>query len=118
MTRPHNGSIVLVDWRRGGLPKEPTKIRPSIVVEDSRLFDEHHPNLIVVPLTTNPDLAIPALSVMIEPTTQNGCSERCYALAFNVTSVSIVRTKSSKGYITSAQLQAIREKVALCIGLL
>ncbi len=117
MSRPSNGAIVLVAWRRGGLPKEPTKLRPSIVVEDSRVFDDEHPNLIVVPLTTDVDLAIPALSVAIDPTPQNACTARSYALAFNVTSVSRARTKPTNGRVSAAQLHAIRQKIAVCIGL-
>jgi mRNA interferase MazF len=117
MSRPSNGNIVLVDWRRGSLPKEPTRLRPAVVVEDSEIFDETHPNLIVVPLTTDVDLAIPALSVAIEPTSQNGCPARSYALAFNVTSVSKERIKPTTGRVTTAQLGVIRQKIAVSIGL-
>lgn len=117
MSRPSNGAIVLVNWRRGGLPKEPTKLRPSVVVEDSRIFDDEHLNLIVVPLTTDIDLAIPALSVAIDPTPQNGCKGRCYALAFNVTSVSRGRIRPTSGRVTGTQLQAIRLKIGICVGL-
>jgi len=117
MSRPTNGAIVLVDWRRGGLPKEPTNLRPSIVVEDSRIFDEEHLNLIVVPITTDVNLAIPALSVAIDPSPQNGCKGRCYALAFNVTSVSGGRIKPTNGSVTGVQLHAIRQKIGICVGL-
>ena len=117
MSRPQSGAIVLVDWRRGGLPKEPTKLRPSIVVEDVRIFDDEHPNLIVVPLTTDVDLAIPALSVAIDPTPHNGCKERCYALAFNITSVSRGRIRPTSGQVTETQLDAIRQKIGICVGL-
>lgn len=108
---------MLVDWRRGGLPKEPTNLRPSIVVEDSRIFDEEHLNLIVVPITTDVNLAIPALSVAIDPSPQNGCKRRCYALAFNVTSVSGGRIKPTNGSVTGVQLHAIRQKIGICVGL-
>lgn len=117
MSRPPSGAIVLVDWRRGGIPKEPTKLRPSIVVEDSRIFDDEHLNLIVVPLTTDADLAIPALSIAIDPTPQNGCKQRCYALAFNITSVSRGRIRTTNGAVTDAQLHAIRQKIGICLGL-
>lgn len=118
MSRPANGTIVLVDWRRGGLPKEPTKLRPSVVVEDSSIFDDEHMNLIVVPLTTDAELAIPALSIAIEPTAQNRCTARSYALAFNVTSVSRTRVRPTAGRVSGAQLFAIRQKIGICIGLL
>jgi len=114
--RPTAGSIVLVDWRRGSLPKEPDKLRPAIVVEDSRLFDEQHPNLIVVPLTTDAGFAIPALSVTIEPTRENGCKRRSYALAFNVTTVSFARTKLTQSRIAPPFLESIRQKIAVCVG--
>jgi mRNA interferase MazF len=117
MSRPADGNIVLVDWRRGSLPKEPTRLRPAVVVEDSGIFDDTHPNLIVVPLTTDVDLAIPALSVAIDPKPQNGCPARSYALAFNVTSVSRERIRPTRGRVTTAQLDVIREKIAVCIGL-
>ena len=42
------GQIVLVDWR-DALPKEPNKRRPTVVTEDSGLFDDTYPNLILVP---------------------------------------------------------------------
>lgn len=109
---------MLVDWRRGGLPKEPTKLRPSVVVEDSRIFHEEHLNLIVVPLTTEVELAIPALSVSIDPTPRNGCAARSYALAFNVTAVSRNRVRPTNGKVSEAQLLAIRQKIAICIGLI
>ncbi len=37
------GQIVIVDWR-DGIPKEPNKVRPAVVVEDHELFDESYPN--------------------------------------------------------------------------
>lgn len=116
MTRPAAGSIVLVDWRRGGLPKEPNKLRPAVVVDDSSLFDDEHQNLIVVPLTTEIDWAIPALSVSIDPTPENRCAHRSYALAFNVTAVSRRRAKPTDAKITAVQLRSIRERICLCIG--
>jgi len=73
------GQIVIADWR-DALPKEPNKLRPAVVVEDEDLFDPAYPNVILVPLTEDQRLAIPDLSVVIDPTPQNGCSERCYAL--------------------------------------
>jgi len=87
------------------------------VVEDSRIFDEEHLNLIVVPITTDVNLAIPALSVAIDPSPQNGCKRRCYALAFNVTSVSGGRIKPTNGSVTGVQLHAIRQKIGICVGL-
>jgi len=61
------GQIVVADWR-DGLPKEPNKLRPAVVVEDETLFDPAYPNVILVPLTEDQRLAIPDLSVAIDPT--------------------------------------------------
>jgi mRNA interferase MazF len=66
------GQIVLVDWR-DALPKEPNKLRPAVVVEDDELFSPGYPNAILVPLTEDAPLAIPDLSVALEPTAGNGC---------------------------------------------
>ena len=72
------GQIVLVDWR-DGLPKEPNKKRPAVVVEDRGLFDDAYPNLILAPLAEDPHLAIADLSVQIPPTAENGCTKPCCA---------------------------------------
>ncbi len=69
------GQIVLADWRGDALPKEPNKRRPAVVVEDDGLFAPSYPNAILVPLTEDPALAIPDLSVAIPPTAENGCSK-------------------------------------------
>ena len=67
------GQIVLVDWR-DGLPKEPNKIRPTVVIEDRGLFDDAYPNLILVPLAEDPHVVIEALSIRIPPTPENAYS--------------------------------------------
>jgi mRNA interferase MazF len=92
------GQIVVVDWR-DALPKEPNKLRPAVVVEDESLFDPAYPNVILVPLSEDQRLAIPDLSVAIDPTPENGCS----------------RPTASR--ITESQLLAIRGQIALAIGL-
>ncbi len=79
MERFKAGTIVIVDWRGGALAKEPNKLCPAVVVEDDGLFGPNYPNVIVVPLTEDADPAIPDLSVVIDPTPQNGCTKRCYA---------------------------------------
>ena len=76
MTRLAAGAIVLVDWRGGARPKEPNKLRPAIVVEDDGLFSDDYPNIIVVPLTEETELAMPSLSIAIDPTAENGCTKR------------------------------------------
>ena len=68
------GQIVLVDWR-DALPKEPNKLRPAIVVEDSELFAPSYPNVILVPLSDDGDFVVSDLALMIEPTPENGCTK-------------------------------------------
>lgn len=72
MIRPKAGTIVLVDWRIGALPREPAKIRPAVVVEDDELFPHEYPNTLVVPLTRDKKLAIKALAEKIDPNPDNG----------------------------------------------
>jgi mRNA-degrading endonuclease toxin of MazEF toxin-antitoxin module len=110
------GDIVIVDWR-DALPKEANKQRPAVVVEDSALFDDAYPNVILVPLADDPRLAIADLSVPIEPTADNGCTKPCRALAHNVTATSKERCRATGGRVTDGQLAAIRRRIAETIGL-
>jgi mRNA interferase MazF len=110
------GQIVIADWR-DALPKEPNKLRPAVVVEDDGLFAAAYPNVILVPLTEDAGLAIAALSVTIDPTTENGAPKRCYALAHCVSTSSAARLKPTSSRISADQLREIREKIALAIGL-
>lgn len=111
-----SGQIVLVDWR-DALPKEPNKRRPAIVVEDTELFDPSYPNLILVPLTDDPRLAIPDLAVEIMPSPENGCTAPCFALAHHVTSTSKLRITPTPSHVTATELTAIRSRIALAIGI-
>src|SRR5436305_9471881 len=81
------GQIVIVDWR-DALPKEPNKLRPAIVIEDTDLFGPDYPNVILVPLSQDQKLAIRAFSLGIDPTASNGCPNRCYALSNYVAATS------------------------------
>ena len=110
------GQIVLADWR-DALPKEPNKLRPAIVVDDVELFGSRYPNLILVPLSEDADFAIEELSLIIEPTAENGCPKRCYALSHCVTTNSKQRIRSTQSCILPEQLQIIRRQIALAIGL-
>jgi mRNA interferase MazF len=111
-----SGQIVLADWR-GALPKEPSKLRPAVVVEDETLFDPTYPNIILVPLTEDQRLAIADLSVAIDPTPQNGCTKRCYALSHCVTTTSAARVRQTSSRIAEDELWAIRRQITLAIGL-
>lgn len=109
------GQIVLVEWR-DALPKEPNKKRPAIVVEDSDLFDQSYPNLILVPLAEDPHLAIADLSVRLQPTAENGCTKPSYALAHHVTTTSKHRVTATASRITDEQLIEIRRLIGLAVG--
>ena len=110
------GQIVIADWR-DAQPKDPNKLRPAVVVEDEALFDTAYPNVILVPLTEDQRLAIPDLSVAIDPTPQNGCTKRCYALSHCVATTSAARVRPTASRIADAELLAIRRQIALAIGL-
>ncbi len=111
-----SGQIVIVDWR-DALPKEPNKLRPAIVVEDDRLFARAYPNVILVPLTEDERLAIAELALAIDPTPQNGCTKRCYALSHCVATTSAARVRPTASRVTEPELQAIRRQIAVAIAL-
>lgn len=110
------GQIVTVDWR-DALPKEPSKRRPAIVVEDSDLFGPAYPNVILVPLADDPHLAIKDLSVEIHPSPENGCSKACFALAHHVTTASKQRVTPTNSRISAAELAEIRRLIGLSVGM-
>lgn len=108
---------MLVDWRVGAVPREPTKIRPSVVVEDHELFPDAYPNTLVVPLTTDQGLAYPAFAERIDPGSENGAETTSWALAHHVTSVSLQRVQLTPSRITSEQLGSLRRRIGLALGL-
>jgi mRNA interferase MazF len=116
LARLDPGQIVLADWR-DALPREPNKLRPAIVVEDSELFDPDYPNVILVPISEDRSFAAPTLTVAIDPTPENACTKRCYALSQCVTTNSKRRVRPTPSYILPEQLAAIRRQIALAIGL-
>lgn len=116
MLRLDPGQIVLVDWR-DALPKEPNKLRPAIVVEDGDLFSPSYPNVILVPLSEDAEFAVADLALAIDPTRENGCTKRCYALSHCVTTNSKQRVSPTGSRILPQQLAAIRRQIALAIGL-
>ena len=88
-----------------------------MVVEDDALFAPSYPNVILVPLTEDAALAIPDLSVAIDPTTENGCSKPCWAVSHLVTTTSKSRLRATPSRITSEQLASIRRQIAVAIGI-
>jgi mRNA-degrading endonuclease toxin of MazEF toxin-antitoxin module len=111
------GQIVLADWRGDALPKEPNKLRPAVVVEDDGLFAPAYPNAILVPLTEDPTLTIPDLSVAIPPSAGNGCSKPCWAVSHLVATTSKLRLHATPSRVTPGQLAAIRRQIALAVGI-
>lgn len=116
MSRPTAGSIVVVDWRGGSLPQEPSKLRPAVVVEDHELFPEEYPNMLVVPLTRDEGLAHRSFAEQIEPTADNGADTTCWALAHHITSVSLHRVHLTASRITAEQLSSIRKRIMVAVG--
>ena len=110
------GQIVIADWR-DGLPKEPNRLRPAVVVEDSDLFADAYPNVILVPLTTDARLAIAELSVLVEPTPENGCPATSYALSHCVATTSAARVTPTASSVTMEQLARIRRQIGISVGL-
>jgi mRNA interferase MazF len=110
------GQIVLADWR-DALPREPNKLRPAIVVEDDEAFAADYPNVILVPLSGDVFTAPSDLTLAIDPTPENGCSARCYALSCSVTTASVARVRGTHSHILPEQLAAIRRQMAFAIGL-
>jgi len=111
-----SGQIVLVDWR-DALPKEPNKLRPAIVVEDCELFGLTYPNVILVPLSEDRELAPSDLLLPIDPTPENGCTKRCFALSCYLATTSKQRIRETQSRVLPEQLDAIRRQIALAIGL-
>jgi mRNA-degrading endonuclease toxin of MazEF toxin-antitoxin module len=116
MTSFFAGQLVIADWR-DALPKEPNRLRPAVVVEDAGLFGPSYPNVILVPFTRDAALAVTGLSIMIEPTLENGLAKQSYALAHSVTATSKTRVRATPSRITPEQLLEIRQKIVVSIGL-
>lgn len=119
MTRPTAGQIVIVDWRGRRQPDEPGGLRPAVVVEDDALFaGVSYRNLLVVPMTTDARFAeLAGLVERIDPAPENGADRTCWAVAHHVGSVALTRVRPTKSRITSAQLQSVRGKIAVSVGI-
>ena len=118
------GQIVTVDWRKDPddpaqdpQPPEPNKLRPAVVVQDTDLFDPAYPTVLVVPMTGDSALAIPDLTVVLQPCRTNGCKKLSYLLPQHLTCVAKTRiTSVTQSEITPAELQQLRQLVVLTIG--
>ena len=116
MSRPRAGAIVVVDWRGGALRREPSKLRPAVVVEDDELFPDDYPNTLVVPMTRDEGLAHGSFAERIETTPANGAEMDSWALAHHVTSVSVRRITATESRVTDQQLANIRQRIRLSLG--
>ncbi len=88
-----------------------------MVVQNTELFDPAYPTVLVVPMTSDPDLAIADLTVVLQPSPSNGCKKLSYLLPQNLTCVAMTRiTGATKSQITPAELQQLRQLVVLSIG--
>ena len=120
------GQIVTVDWRKDPEdpeqdphPPEPNKLRPAVVVQDTELLDPSYPTILVVPMTSDRDLVMADLTVVLQPTATNGCKKVSYLVPQNLTCVAKTRIKVvTNSHITPVQLQQIRELIVLLIGAL
>lgn len=118
------GQIITVDWRKDPddpaqdpHPPEPNKLRPAVVVQDTELFDPSYPTVLVVPMTSDRELVMADLTVVLQPTATNGCSKVSYLVPQNLTCVAKTRVKEvTDSHITAAQLQQLRELIVLLIG--
>lgn len=118
------GQIVAVDWRKEPAdpaqdpqPPEPNKLRPAVVVQDTDLFDPAYPTVLVVPMTGDSALAIPDLTVVLQPCRTNGCKKLSYLLPQHLICVAKTRiTSVTQSEITPAELQQLRQLVVLTIG--
>lgn len=112
------GQILWIDFRKDALPKEPNKLRPAIVVEDSGLFASGFPNVVVVPCTTALTFEVVDLCVQIEPDERNGFDRVNWAIAHNVTTASKARIVKQTAYHVSPQhLAEIRALIAETLNL-
>ncbi len=113
------GQIVIVDWRDAYAGSfEPNKRRPGIVVGAASFFGVGVRFNIIVPMTGDASLAIPDASTLIEPTAENGCAKRSYALAWSVQTVPEQRVTETSSSITTIQLHRIRRQIAACLDAL
>lgn len=117
-SRPEPGVIVYVDWRDKHFPPEPGKNRPAIVIGDPTILPTSLSVLTVIPLTGEERLALPRLSIRIEPKPENGLIKPSFALAWNIQTVSLQRvTEITTATITSAEVAVIKRRIAECLAL-
>ena len=100
----------MVDWRDKHFSSEPGRRRPAIVVDSSLLINLRV--LTIVSLTGDVNLAPPSFSVRIDPARSNGLKKPSYALVWNVQTVAVERTATTRAVVTGAQVSTIRGLLA------
>jgi hypothetical protein len=103
---------------RDALPDEPSKrARPCILVESPAIFGDAYLNVIVVPLTHDSGISVDLAKTTIDPTPENGCDVRSFAISAHVSSSSRSRiVRATESHITVEQLGTICAQIALCIA--
>ncbi len=87
------------------------------VVEETDLFAPGYPNVILVPVTEDEDLAISDLSVVIEPINESGCSKRCVVVSHLMATTSKALIEPTTSRITPEELAEVRQQIAMTTGL-
>lgn len=105
----------MVDWP-DALPGEPNKRRPAVVVGSPTFFGSGLPFEVVVPLTGEPALAIAGATTVIEPSPENGCTKRSFALAWSVQTVAHARIRATGSRVTAEQLADLRSQITRVVG--
>jgi len=111
------GQILIINLR-DALPNEPGKrAHPCVLIENRQIFGDEYANIIVVPLTHDRKASFSILTTTIDPTPENGCVVRSYAISGHVTSTSRLRiVRATDSRITDEQVANIRAQVALAIA--
>jgi len=94
------GEIWLVDLY-DGKGHEQKGMRPALIMGNSNGLS------IVVPLTTNTNLATLSHTCLIDPAKENGLTETSVALVFQIVSLDQTRFKKQIGWIPKEQRAAI-----------
>lgn len=116
--RPVAGEIVVVDWRGGRDGLEPGGVRPAVVVEALGILPDDYPQLLVVPLTRHSRFAqMEALVQRIEPSSESGAPEICWAVCHHVTSVSLTRVRATGSHVRAPELTGIQTRLRTALSL-
>jgi len=118
------GQIITVDWRKepndpaqDPQPPEPNELGPAVMVQDWELFAPAYPTVLVVPMTGDPALAMADLTVVLQPSSTNGCRKVIDLLPQNLSCVAKTRiTEATDCCVTASELQQLRQLVVLGIG--